>query len=208
MKRRQFLSSASALGAVALVPAAAHAAIGASAKPAPRFTLLRADADAAGARFADPACADAICTASRVRVRIDGLHAADGGPVLQELWLNALFEKDGGGTAPFVAWQFSQGPRPHMGQRLSFVATRDRLRGFALDYRTAQHAACVHESCALTSFSLPLLAPGQYVLLGPRRNGRAAPTRGLRASGDAAAPLQWEGARDFDYVSFRIEALA
>lgn len=94
-----------------------------------------------------------------------------------------------------------------MGQRLSFVVARDGLRGFALDYRTAQHAACVQENCALTHFSLPLLAPGQYVLLGPRRNGGPAPTRGLRASGDAAAPLRWTGARDFDYVGLRIEAL-
>lgn len=205
MKRRQFLTTASTLSAVALIPAAANAASSVMAAAVPRFALLRAPAELAGARFADPACAAATCAASRVRVRIDGLHPADGGAVLQELWLNAQFAKDDGDIAPFAAWQFSQGLRPHMGQRLSFVAPRDRLRGFALDYRTAQHATCVHESCALTSFSLPLLAPGQYVLLGPRRDGRPAPTRGLRASGDANAPLQWQGTRDFDYVAFRIE---
>ena len=205
MKRRQFLRTASTAGAVALVPVAVQAATSAGA--APRFTLLRADSGRPGARFDEPACGSTVCSAARVRVRIDGLYPADGGAVLQELWLNAQFAQDDGGIAPFAAWQFSQGPRPHMGQRLSFVAARDRLRGFALDYRTAQHAACAHESCALTGFSLPLLAPGQYVLLGPRRDGRPAPTRGLRASGDATAPLQWSGTRDFDYVALRIEAL-
>jgi hypothetical protein len=206
MKRRQFLRNASTAGAIAFVPVAVQAAVDAGA--APRFTLLRADAGQAGARFADPACRGEACGASRVRVRIDGLHPADGAPVLQELWLNAQFAQNDGTDALFAAWQFSHGPRPHMGQSLSFVAARDRLRGFRLDYRTALHAACVHESCALTHFILPLLAPGQYVLLGPRRDGRPALPRGLRASGDAAAPLQWTGPRDFDYVALRIEALA
>jgi hypothetical protein len=205
MKRRQFLRNASTAGAVAFVPFAVQAAAAAGA--APRFSLLRADAGQAGAGFADPARASA-CGASRVRVRVDGLHPADGTPVLQELWLNAQFAQDDGSDALFAAWQFSRGPRPHMGQRLSFVVARDRLRGFQLDYRTAQQAACVHESCALTRFTMPLLAPGQYVLLGPRRDGRPAPTRNLRASGDAASPLQWSGPRDFDYVALRIEALA
>ena len=206
MKRRQFLRNASTAGAIAFVPVAVQAAANAGA--APRFTLLRADADQVGARFADPACGGAACGASRVRVRIDGLRPADGAPVLQELWLNAQFAQNDGSDALFSAWQFSRGPRPHMGQRLSFVVARDRLRGFQLDYRTAQHAACVHESCALTRFTLPLLVPGQYVLLGPRRDGRPVSPRGLRASGDAAAPLQWTGPRDFDYVALRVEPLA
>ena len=205
MKRRQFLSSASIAGAAALVPGAVRAAGSVGVR---RFALLRAEAGAAGAGFAAAGDAAIACAASAVRIRIDGLHAADGAPVLQELWLNAHFTREDGGTAPFLAWQFSHGPRRHMGHRVAFVAARDRLRGFVLDYRTADQAQCVQEGCALTSFGLPLLAPGQYVLLGPQRDGRAAPTRGLRTSGDAAAPLQWHGPRDFDYVSFRIEALA
>jgi hypothetical protein len=205
MKRRQFLRSASTAGAIAFVPAAVQAAAGAA--PISNFRLLRADTGQAGARFVDLACSGAACSAAQLRVRIDGLHPADGAPVLQELWLNAQFGQPDGATALFSAWQFSRGPRPHTAQRIAFVVARDRLRGFQLDYRTGRHQACVHESCAMNGFSLPLLAPGQYVLLGPRRDGRPAPTRGLRASGDASAPLQWAGPRDFDYVALRVEAL-
>ena len=112
-----------------------------------------------------------------------------------------------GGTSPFVAWQFARGPRPHMGQRLSFAAPRDRLRGFALDYRLQAASACQHETCSLTSFALPLLTPGHYALLGPRRDGSPASTRGLRHSGDSAAPLAAATVRDFDCLAFRIEPL-
>lgn len=205
MKRRQFLRTATTAGAIACMPVAVQAA--SRDAVAANFRLVRADTGQAGARFVDLACAGATCGAARLRVRIDGLHPADGAPVLQELWLNAQFGQADGSTALFSAWQFSRGPRPHMAQRIAFVVARDRLRGFRLDYRTGGHQACAHESCAMNAFSLPLLTPGQYVLLGPRRDGRPAPTRGLRASGDATAPLQWNGTRDFDYVALRIEAL-
>ena len=83
MKRRQFLRTASTVGTIALVPVAVQAAANAGAIP--RFALLRADAGQVGARFGDPACRGAACSAERVRVRIDGLHRADGALVLQEL---------------------------------------------------------------------------------------------------------------------------
>jgi hypothetical protein len=205
MKRRQFLHGAGALGAVTLLPVAAAAA--APASPA-RFALLRSTTSEAGARFVPHAsCAASACDSAALRVRIDGLQAADGGPVLHELWLSAMFAAPDGGTSPFVAWQFAQGPRPHMGQRLSFVAPREGLRGFALDYRLQAASACEREACSLTSFALPLLTPGHYALLGPRRNGSPAVTRGLRHSGDSAAPLLSATARDFDCLAFRIERL-
>jgi hypothetical protein len=203
MKRRQFLHNATIAGAATLLPVAVHAA--GRAAPAPRFGLLRSSGEA-GARF-EPhlACGAAPCDGAALRIRIDGLQPAAGAPVLRELWLSALFETADGMTAPFLAWQFAHGPRPHMGQRVAFVAPRERMRGFALDYRLGEQAGCAQETCALTSFALPLLVPGHYVLLGPRRDGRAAPTRRLRHSGDAAAPLA--GApRDFDALAFRIEA--
>jgi hypothetical protein len=204
MKRRQFLRNASTAGAVALMPVSMQAM--AHDQAAPRFTLLRSSSDMRGAQFAPHAsCAAASCNASALRIRIDGLQRADGNPVLHELWLSALFESADGGTSPFIAWQFAHGPRPHMSQRVAFVAPRERLRGFALDYRLDAKACLEQEACPLTSFSLPLLTPGHYALLGPRRDGRGARTRGLRHSGDSAAPLQWQGVRDFDYVAFRIE---
>jgi hypothetical protein len=200
MKRRQFLHSATVAGAATLLPVAVHAASAAE----PRFGLLRSTGQA-GARF-EPhlACGAAPCGAAALRIRIDGLQRAAGTPVLHELWLSALFETGDGTTAPFLAWQFAHGPRPQMAQRVAFVAPRERMRGFVLDYRLGARSDCAQETCALTSFALPLLVPGHYVLLGPRRDGRAAPIRRLRHSGDVAAPLA--GTRhDFDALAFRIE---
>lgn len=208
MKRRHFLHTAGTLGAVTLLPAAAQAASHAlrGAEPA-RFTLLRAATGEAGARFAPhAACAAGECDQAALRIRIDGLQRAAGAPVLSELWLSALFEAADGTAAPYLAWQFCDGARPHMGQRVAFVAPRDRMRGFVLDYRLGEQAHRAQENCALTSFALPLLVPGHYVLLGPTRDGRAAFARGLRHSGNPAAPLA--GApRVFDALAFRLEGL-
>lgn len=209
MKRRHFLHSAAALGAAALAPAAAQAAAFAlpGAEPS-RFTLLRASAGVAGARFAAHArCTGEACPDAALRVRIDGLQRADGAPVLSELWLSALFSSPGV-HASFVAWQFSDGPRPHMGQRIAFLAPRAGMHGFVLDYRVGAASTCVRETCALTSFTLPLLVPGHYALLGPKRDGRVADPHDLRYSGNEMAPLAGDSARDFDCLAFRIEAIA
>lgn len=208
MKRRKFLQGAGTLGAAVLLPAAAHAAADAFAAPAQsRFTLLRSSGGPGARFFPHAACSAADCGADTLRLRIDGLQRADGAPVLHELWLSALFDHPDGGTAPFLAWQFTDGPRASTGQRIAFVAPRAGMRGFALDYRLGAAAACTRETCALTSLGLPLLTPGHYALLGPRRDGGPASPHGLTHSGNLAAPLAAGVSRDFDCLAFRIEAV-
>lgn len=207
MRRRGFLHCAAALGALATLPLAARAAMRGS-KTGPAFVLARSASGARGEAF-DPlavSCAGA-CTAAMLRVRIDGLHRAAGTPVLHELALSAMFDHGGVQPAPFLAWQFVHGAPSRVSQSIVFSAPRDGMRGFELEYRLAGDAQCRDEACALTRFGAPLLSPGHYVLLGPRRDGTRVDAAGLRHSGDALAPLG-EAARDFDYLALRIEAIA
>jgi hypothetical protein len=207
MQRRRFLKGATLAGAATALPLSLSLAQAAVQATEPRFLLVRAASADAGTRFeaVDRAtCAD--CATSTVRVRMDGMHVADGASVLRTLSLSALFDAPGVPRAPFLAWHYVAGSVPRMSQRASFVAGRASMRGFELEYRVGEESTCRTEACALTRFDAPLLAPGHYVLAGPRRDGSRVDPATLAHSGDAAAPLA--GARDFDYLAFRIEALA
>jgi hypothetical protein len=206
MKRRQFLHTTAAAGALAAIPLGSAIARQAA---RPRFTLAHSGTATAGAAFRAIAQADcADCGADTLRVRLDGLHPAHDGLVLQEFGLSAIFETPGART-PFLAWQHVAGAQQRRSQRLSFVAGRATLRGFELEYRIAGMSMCANEACSLTRFDAPLLAPGHYVLAGPRRNGERVDPSQLRHSGDIAAPLLETGVpRDFDYLALRIEAIA
>ena len=206
MQRRKFLQTATLAGAASVVPLSLAQAAALVAAP-PRFVLACALVAEAGARFAAPdqaACDD--CVASAVRIRLDGMHLAEGGAVLRELSLQAMFEQPLAPRAPFIACHYVAGEPPKHSQRMSFIAERASMRGFELEYRVADQESCQQEDCALTRFEAPLLAPGHYVLAGPRRNGSRVDATRLRHSGDPSAPLA--GVRDFDYLSFRIEAIA
>jgi hypothetical protein len=200
MKRRHFLHSAGTLGAVMLLPAAAQAAAGVIApSTAARFTLLRSASGERGARFEPHAsCAAESCNADTLRVRMDGLHVAAGSR-LRGFSLSALFDADDGVQTPFLAWHYGVDGGVRMSQRMSFVAGRASMRGFALDYRHEGDIACRTQACALTRFEAPLLAPGHYVLVD------AAAPGALAHGGDPLAPL---GERGFDYLAFRIEPLS
>lgn len=203
MKRRDFLGSASVFGACAALPAVAATA---RTQAEPRFVLARAEAAEFGTRFvAVDRAACAACAHETLRVRFDGSHAAEGGAVLREFWLDALFDTPDAGRLPFLAWHFDGRGAGYGSQRTSFIAERATMREFAIDYRLGAEAA--RESCRLTRFDAPLLQPGHYVLAGPRRDGRAVDATDLRHSGDVQAPLA-HGGRDFDYLAFRIEAFA
>jgi len=206
MRRRGFLHCAAALGALAAVPLAARASMR-DAEVRPAFVLARSASAEFGAAFAPlaVACASA-CSAPMLRVRIDGLHRAAGSAVLHALSLSAMFDQDDQRPVPFLAWQFVHGAPSRISQRLAFSVPRDRMRGFELDYRLAGDTQCRGESCALTRFDAPLLAPGHYLLLGPRRDGARIDVGALRHSGDVLAPLG-DTARDFDYLALRIEAI-
>lgn len=207
MKRRDFLRSAALLGTAAAMPFAAQTAF-AGAAHARTFKLARSASAVAGSRFAALDVAPCVaCDADTLRVRIDAMHRAEGAPVLHELWLSAMFDDDLAGRIPFLAWQFVHGTPPRMSQRVSFVAGRDRMRGFELEFRLPGDAQCRRESCALTRLDAPALSPGHYVLLGPRRDGGSVDAAVLCHSGDPCVPLG-PAPRDFDYLALRIEAAA
>jgi hypothetical protein len=206
MKRRKFLKAAAIAGAATALPMALSHAV-ASAPPPSRFVLARAMTSDAGTAYRPLDGADCSeCAVSTVRVRMDGMHVADGGAVLRALSLHAMFDVPGAPRAPFTAWHYAAGAQARTSQRLSFVAGRANMRGFELEYRVEGDTGCVSERCDLTRFEAPLLEPGHYVLLGPRRNGERADPAALVHSGDSAAPLAM--VRDFDYLAFRIEATA
>lgn len=206
MKRRKFLKTATIAGAAAALPMTLVHAANLAASPS-RFVLMRAASADAGVAFQAldrAACVD--CATATVRVRMDGMHLADHGAVLREMSLLAMFDVPHAPRAPFIAWQYVAGVPAKSSQRMSFVAGRANMRGFELEYRVAGDDACRSQSCALTRFDAPLLAPGNYVLVGPRRDGSRVEPLKLVHSGDTARPLA--ATRDFDYLAFRIEAIA
>jgi hypothetical protein len=206
MRRRQFLGSASVLAGIAAVPFA-HA-VSATARDA-RFVLMRADDANAGAIFVPHSVAPCVdCSVPVLRVSIDGLHAAEGRAVLDGLSVHAMFDLPDGSSVPFVAWQYAAGPVPSRTDHARFIAGRATLRRLEIEYRLADSGSQQRETCHLTRFDAPLLAPGQYVLLGPRGDGSRVERRRLLHSGDVTAPLSTLAGRDFDYLAIRVEAVA
>ena len=206
MQRRKFLGSAGVLAGLSAVPFA-HA-LAAPARDA-RFVLLRAADSAAGAAFVPLSVAPCVdCAVPALQVSIDALHAAPGRAVLDDIAIHAMFDLPGGGSAPFVAWRQEAGPVPSRTDRARFVAGRATLRRLEIEYRVAGGLRSMRESCSLTRGDAPLLAPGHYVLLGPRGDGSRVEPAGFAHSGDVAAPLAAVSGRDFDYLAIRIAAVA
>lgn len=204
MKRRQFLLNSSAVAVSASLPFAARA----GAASTSRWSLARLAPDL---RFhAVDACTAETCAEGVLRVRLDALLPAPLGPVVSEFRLRALFDVAGSARTPYQAWHYRAGNVLGNSKGCSFVAARECMRTFELDYRMADTAApeVCREQCSLTSQALPLLMPGQYVLAGPRADGRVADLQRFTFSGDPLQPLQaCDGAdRGFDYLAFRIES--
>jgi hypothetical protein len=199
MQRRHFITTTASVGAAFALP---MSSAWSSDAPA-RFALLRATGAHAGARFVPhhlAQCDD--CAAPELRIVLGQLQPADGSAVLDRLSLDAMFQTPDGAMAPFHAWHHQHGSHA-----VRFIAPRDSMRSFELDY-AAGNGPRLRETLALTRFEQPLLMPGDYVLVGPRRGGSAVRASSLVHSGDAAAPLGQPGvgpARDFDYVTLRME---
>lgn len=206
MQRRNFLRAATLAVASGAVPATVAMAAQPGAARAPRLQLLRADAGVAGAAFLPPAARRSGDDA-RSTVHIDRLHAADGGAVIQRLELRAIFAQRDGGEASFLAWQFGAAPGASCSDRVRFASRGDALRRFEVDYQFDAGAGACSEQCGVAGADAVALPDGQYVLIGPRRDGRPADASNLVASGDAAEPLRLRS-RDFDYLAFRIEPSA
>ena len=119
--------------------------------------------------------------------------------------LRAIFAQDDGSEAAFLAWSYGAAPGASRSDRVRFVTQGDSLRRFEVGYQLASDALECTEKCGIAGVEAGALPPGQYVLLGPRRNGQPVDTWRLAGTGDAAEPLRLR-ARDFDYLAFRIEA--
>lgn len=206
MHRRAFLHAASLAVASGTIPASVAFAASVGVAPDARLHLLCADAGVAGAPFLPPAAWRAANDA-RSMVHIDGLHAADGAPVMARFALRAIFGQADGGEAAFMAWHYGADTGASRSDRVRFVAQGNALRRFEVDYQLAAETLACTQACSVPGIEPGALPPGQYVLLGPRRNGRAVDVRGLVGSGDVAAPLALRE-RDFDYLAFRVETLA
>lgn len=205
MKRRHFLINATALATAGALPVAALARPGFAERK--RFTL--AQLDLAHNTFKPTrSCSHSECADERVRISFDGFHAAQPAAVLQQLRVHALFDIAGAPALPYLAWSWSAAGDLGNSQPVSFIANRATMRGFALDHMLAD-ASSAREHIALTSLDVPILHPGQYVLAGPHRDGRAADFRGLLYSGEAGRPFAARngGAIAFDYLAFRIDAI-
>jgi hypothetical protein len=206
MQRRDFLHAASLAVASSTIPAGVSFAASLGAAVDPRLQLLRADAGVAGAPFLPPVAwlAD---RAAQSTVHIDRLHAVGGTPVMARLELRAIFAQADGGEAAFLAWSYGAAPGASCSDRVRFVTRGDALRRFEVGYQLASEALACTETCSVAGLDAGALPPGQYVLLGPRRNGQPADPSRLAGTGDAAEPLRLRD-RDFDYLAFRIEASA
>ncbi len=206
MHRRNFLHAASLAVASSTLPGAVSAAFAAQAGSVtdPRLQLLRADAGVAGAPFLQPLTYRGG-QAGRAMVHIDKLHAADGGAVLARLELHAIFAQADGSEAPFLAWQHGAAAGASRSDRVRFSAPGNALRRFEVGYQLAGDPAACTSKCVLAGVDAGALQPGQYVLLGPRRDGRPVDTWGLSFTGDAEQPLRSRG-RDYDYLALRVVA--
>lgn len=205
MQRRQFLKSA---GAAAGFTTISHPRALAGIVESPRMVFLRATGNDAGSAFVPilQAVCDG-CAGSPLQVFIGGLQSADGGTVLEALSVRAMFDLPDGTSVPFEAWRYAAGPVSSQTDSARFIAGRSTVRRVELDVRVRGAQGEARECCSLTPGDTGLLSPGQYVLLGPRRDGSAAGHADLAYSGNPHAPIDLPG-RDFDYLPIRVEALA
>jgi hypothetical protein len=204
MQRRDFLHAASLAVASSTIPAGVAFAASIGAASDPRLQLLRAEAGVAGAPFLPPVALRAD-SAARSTVHIDRLHAVDGAPVIARFELRAIFAQADGSEATFLAWNYGAAPGASRSDRVRFVTQGNALRRFEVGYQLTSETLACNEKCSVSGVEAGALQPGQYVLLGPRRNGLPVDAWRLVGTGDASEPLRLR-TRDFDYLAFRVEA--
>jgi hypothetical protein len=206
MNRRHFLFDTTALAGAALLALPGHARTLLS--DTPKFSLARLDR-ARGTFMPAQVCAGTGCTDADVRLSFDAFHPAEPEPVLHALRVHALFDAAGAPQTPYRVWDYRAERAAGNSRGVSFVAGRECMRHLALDYQLGQ-GCLLRTKLALTDLAEPLLQTGDYVLAGPQADGRAAHLDGLRYSGSPARPLLAERGRPlaFDYLAFRIEAMA
>lgn len=205
MHRRNFLQAASFAVASSTLPTAIAFAADTGTVVDPRLQLLRAEPGIAGAPFLPPVGIRGGM-AGRTMVHIDALHPADGGAVLSRLELRAIFAQSDGSDAAFLAWNYGAALDASRSDRVRFAAGGGALRRFEVGYQVVSEPMACTEKCLFAGVDTGALAPGQYVLLGPRRDGRAVDAWRLTSTGDAALPLKLRG-RDFDYLALRVEVV-
>jgi hypothetical protein len=118
-----------------------------------------------------------------------------------------MFELADGRSAPFSAWCHDLAALGSRSGPVRFFAESSALQQLEVEYRLVDEGIACREHCQIAHSVLRQLVPGHYLLIGPRRDGSRVDVRGLVHSGDVSAPLAGE-ARDFDYLSMRIQAVA
>jgi hypothetical protein len=203
MERRGFLRSATYLAGASCLPIAASSL--AAGSPA-RWQILWVSEPEDGEawrpveRMCGPNCAEEALT-----VTLDALHPADGGGVIGEFGLHAVFDLDDGTSARFTVCQVGgSGPVRTTSAGTRFIAGRASLRRFELEYQL--DGVDYSEVLALGGSQSALLNPGHYLLVGPRADGAPANPRGWTHSGDRARPLK--ASVDVDVLAFRVESPA
>lgn len=192
MKRRGFLGAGSAALAGAALPMQRVLA----ADAAPRFTLLRRDAGSDRLLPLHACGAAEPCTADTLSLQLDALQPARGGAVLAQLRVSALFDVVGAPRSPFHMLHFSAAEPARATRGYRFLAARETLRALRIEYRLDGDATTHSETVALVSTAFGVLEPGDYVLAGPQRDGRALDPR--QAFDVASANV--------DTIAFRLHA--
>lgn len=203
MQRRSFICSASLMAGVSLLPFAGPAL---AARPPLRWQLLWAPSAEVGTRWRPvrEACSEG-CSDEALIVSIDAMHAAQGGAVVTDLGVHAMFDLAEAQSARFTAWQMGgSGLLRTSTSGARFIAGRATLRRFELEYALA--GPSLRETCELTGARDGLLNPGHYLLVGPRADGSAIAAGSWVHSGDPLRPLSQPV--DADVLAFRVEVLA
>lgn len=192
MKRRHFLGAGSAVIASSAVALPMQRAM--AAENAPRFTVLRRDIASDRLLPLDACGAAAACSVDTLALQLDALQPARDGAVLAQVRVSALFDAMGAPRSPFHMLHFSAAEPERATRGYRFQAARETLRALRVEFRLQGEDMLRSETVSLVAGAFGVLEPGDYVLAGPRRDGRALD---VRQTFDAAAG-------EVDTIAFRL----
>ena len=203
MLRRQFLQTGVASSALLALPASA-ALLHAEA-PLP-FSLGYHSGRAGDAWM--PASARPVSSASRLRIALRGVQAAERNAVLQRLNVDLVYRAPAAPSYYYATLRREK--QLSLSQPMTLELDADRLAGLHLDYvwRDAdgqnRHGT---GTLALTDAFNPLLTPGVYALVGVRSNGTPPSWKELATPGQACSLGRCDaGPIDFDTLIIGVEA--
>lgn len=205
MNRRHFLLAGAA---ASTLPLASVARAGHAPASAPRFALVHRGEGAS--RFVDATLRDGRST-PRVRLALRAIQSAtDAAHPLRSFDVELMYRL-AGGDLPYAgyrwAWQ-SRGATVEKARPAAHALDAHQIAALRVTYTWATETGDVTatETLPLTDGITPLLALGDYALVGPDAQGRPARARSL---GDVAADrCSIDCAPAHDVLLFSVEALA